>query len=863
MIGRRLGPYEITAKLGEGGMAEVYRATDTKLERQVAIKVLPAAFTEDKERLARFGREAKLLAQLHHPNIASIFGLEESAGTLALVMELVEGPTLAERLESGSIPLSESLSVARQIAEALEEAHQKGIIHRDLKPANIKLRSDGTVKVLDFGLAKALDPASAASGPGSASQLAASPTLSLSATQMGMILGTAAYMAPEQAKGFTVDKRADIWAFGVVLFEMLTGQRLFEGDSVPDTLARVLQCKVDFESLPESTPPAIRRLLRRCLERNPTNRLHDIADARIVLDDVLGGRLEEGVATAVRPSRSFLRHPLLAWTAGALLGLAVGLLAHRQQAGSETPREVSYQLQSYDTQAIFAARFMPDGQTTVVSAALEGNEPELFVIRPGSPAPQPLGLQGVHLLAVSSRGELAVLDHAVYTGHHRLFTGTLARMPLEGGTPRDLLESVREADWTPDGSELAVIRDVGGRDRLELPIGTVLYESSGYLSDPRVSPGGDRIAFMEHPSRFDDRGSVDVVDLDGHARVLSGGYWAVEGLAWSPDGARLYFSATKSGSALAIFGVDLEGRAWRALEGAGDLILHDIARDGTWAVTQDDFPTQLSFRTAAGAQSDLSWLNSGVAPVLSADAKTLMFTDQSSHAGANYSVCLRPTAGGGIVSLGEGAGQAFSADGRRVLAVVPSTPPRVVSYPVGAGQPVRLDPGGFENVSQAWWLRGEDRLLVGGNLPGHPPSCFLIDPTAGTMEAVGPEGVRVCAPSPDGKGFLTESPSGWTIFPLSGGGVPQPLAAITSDDVFVRWSPDGSAVYFFHRAEIPTTVDRIDVATGLRETALLVAPEDRAGLVSILGVALGDNQQSVAYASWYYRSKLYRVEGAR
>jgi len=323
--GTRLGPYEITAKLGEGGMGEVYRARDTRLEREVAIKVLPAAFVEDHERLARFEREAKLLAQLHHPNIASIFGMEESGETKALVMELVEGPTLAERLEQGALPIEESLSLARQIAEALEEAHQKGIIHRDLKPQNIKASREGKTKVLDFGLAKAMDPTAAAAGAGSASQLAASPTLTLGATQMGVVLGTAAYMAPEQAKGFTVDKRADIWAFGVVLYEMLTGERLFGGDSVPDTLAGVLKNEIDLDALPAETPPAIRRLLRRCLERQPKGRLHDIADARIVIDEVLSGHHVEpasSLAFEAPPAPSRVR-----LAAAALLLLALGVAA--------------------------------------------------------------------------------------------------------------------------------------------------------------------------------------------------------------------------------------------------------------------------------------------------------------------------------------------------------------------------------------------------------------------------------------------------------------------------------------------------------------------------------------------------------
>jgi Tol biopolymer transport system component len=335
-LGTRLGPYEITAKLGEGGMGEVYRATDTKLKRDVAIKVLPAAFTEDKERLARFEREAQLLAQLHHPNIASIFGLEESDGTRALVMELVEGPTLAERLEQGPLPFEESLSVAVQVAHALEEAHEKGIIHRDLKPQNIKASIDGKVKVLDFGLAKAMDPTGAASGAGSASALAKSPTLTMGATQLGMILGTAAYMAPEQAKGLAVDKRADIWAFGVVLYEMLCGGSLFGGDTVGDTLAAVIRAEIDLEKLPAGTPFAIRQLLRRCLERSPKNRLHDIADARIVLEETIAGKLDEPVplgAPAAAPAAA-RRAPWLLAPGALLAGLLIGGVVMRFVAGA-------------------------------------------------------------------------------------------------------------------------------------------------------------------------------------------------------------------------------------------------------------------------------------------------------------------------------------------------------------------------------------------------------------------------------------------------------------------------------------------------------------------------------------------------
>ena len=300
--GFRLGPYEIIGSLGAGGMGEVYRAADTNLKRQVAIKVLPASVATDADRLARFQREAEVLAALNHPNIAHIFGVEKSGGTFALAMELVEGPTLADRIARGAVPLDEAIPIAKQIADALESAHEQGIIHRDLKPANIKLRDDGTVKVLDFGLAKALDQDPRLENAGSRQAVTVT---SPAVTAAGIILGTAAYMAPEQAKGRSVDARADIWAFGCVLFEMLAGRAPFAGESVVDILSTVIQRDPDWSALPEHTPAALRRLLRRCLEKNPKHRLAAIADARLDLDEAARPQSADDVrALAATPRRS-------------------------------------------------------------------------------------------------------------------------------------------------------------------------------------------------------------------------------------------------------------------------------------------------------------------------------------------------------------------------------------------------------------------------------------------------------------------------------------------------------------------------------------------------------------------------------
>jgi serine/threonine-protein kinase len=498
--GSRLGPYEITAKLGEGGMGEVYRATDTRLDRQVAIKVLPAAFTADAERLARFEREAKLLAQLHHPHIASIFGLEESSGVRALVMELVEGEELSAILARGPLPIAEALAIARQIAEALEAAHERGIVHRDLKPQNVKVQADGTVKVLDFGLAKAMD---ASSGVASQADLARSPTLmnsptltAIHGTQLGVILGTAAYMAPEQARGGAVDKRADIWSFGVVLYEMLTGRQLFAGDTVSDVLAAVLTRDPTWSALPPGTPPAVLRVLRRCLERNPKQRLHDIADARLDLS----GTVEESPASAPIPRRS--RSASFAWglaIASCLTAAVLAILFARGGRPSGTGAEPLVRLQfvpakgerittgGIDVLPLHA--ISPDG-TKLVYAVEEGASTELH-LRALDAAESTVipGTEGGKAPTFSPDGKWIAFAAQ----------GKLKKVAIAGGTPLTLANApvFRGAVWSDDGTiffvpnlyvPIARIPDGGGTPQ---PV-TKIRTAEGELQHrwPDVLPGG-------------------------------------------------------------------------------------------------------------------------------------------------------------------------------------------------------------------------------------------------------------------------------------------------------------------------------------------------------------------------------------
>jgi serine/threonine-protein kinase len=501
--GDLIGPYHVLAKVGEGGMGEVYRARDTKLGREVALKILPAALAADADRLARFQREAQVLAALNHPNIAAIHGLEDSVpNQRALVMELVEGPTLAERLASGpaasarGLPLDEALHIARQIAEALEAAHELGIVHRDLKPANIKLRPDGTVKVLDFGLAKVVDPAAGSSRPDASH----SPTLSLAATQVGMVLGTAAYMAPEQAKGRPVDKRADVWAFGVVLYEMLTGTRAFPGEDVSDTLATVLKSDPDWSRLPAETPPSIRRLLKRCLAKDPKLRLRECGSALVDIHEAIAGpgdRPEAVASTGAVRRRSIL--PLAA--AGAMIAAAAVavwvVLGARATESAPPTRRFTITLPESDSLPTASGPMValsPDGRTLVYRAR-RGTTFHLF----RRPLDQ---FDGLPISGTESAADLFVSADGQWVGF--IVDGVVKKVAIAGGAVQPLTtalkSSTRGADWGADG-RIVLGSNTADAGLRQVPASggdvTELFEPEGQRlsSYPQVLPGGNTVLF--------------------------------------------------------------------------------------------------------------------------------------------------------------------------------------------------------------------------------------------------------------------------------------------------------------------------------------------------------------------------------
>ena len=520
-VGSRLGHYDVTALIGEGGMGQVYQATDTTLNRQVALKILPEAFASDPDRLARFQREAQVLASLNHPNIAAIYGIEESEGTRALVLELVEGPTLEDRIKQGPIPLDEALPIAKQIAEALEAAHEAGVIHRDLKPANIKVRDDGTVKVLDFGLAKALDT----SPEGDPSQ---SPTLTAAATQMGVIMGTAAYMSPEQARGKTVDKRADIWAFGVVLYEMLTGTRAFTGGDVSETLAHVITKDVDWHALPQGASTSLRHILRRCLVRDPTQRLRDIGDARLELEGPLSPEASEPGETraaAITPLRVWQRPIPLAVAALVIAAIAGGVvwgLMRPAPAPAGTVTRFPFILPEGDVMGIgYGMALSPDGRMLVYAGERDGAR-QLFVRTRDQMTVRPLGgTDGARHPFFSPDG--------AWVGFFA--DDSLQKVALAGGPPVTLCATgviLGGATWGPDDTIVFASIDASGLMQVPAAGGEPrpLTEPSegGLHRFPTFVPGGKAVLYTNMVRGNFDAFEVAVVSLDtDEQQTLVGG----------------------------------------------------------------------------------------------------------------------------------------------------------------------------------------------------------------------------------------------------------------------------------------------------------------------------------------------------
>jgi eukaryotic-like serine/threonine-protein kinase len=856
--GTRLGPYEIVAPLGAGGMGEVYRAKDPRLGREVAIKVLPASFSQDVDRLKRFEQEARAAGVLNHPNITAVYDIGSTDGSPYIVTELLEGETLRSRLSTGPLPVRKALDYAIQIARGLAAAHEKGIVHRDLKPENLFVTKDGRVKILDFGLAK-LKP--------NGEEGEKTDLKTISATEPGVVLGTMGYMSPEQVRGKPADRRSDLFSFGAILYEMLSGQRAFRGETAADTITAILTREPpDLAQTNRDIHPGLDRIVRHCLEKNPEERFESARDLAFDLEALSGVSAPSAATAAAAPSarRRRLGPALIAAALALVAGLAAGYRLGRKAGYLPPP---NYQQLTFRRGELYSARFAPDGQTVLYAAAWDGKPVEIFATRTDRPESRVFGLVGADVAAISRTGEMLVfVDRHVEEPFIR--TGTLAQVGVSGGVaPREISTDAQWADWAPDGTSFAAVRDVNLRNQLEFPAGKVLYQTVGWISHPRVSPKGDLVAFLDHPIRRDDGGSVMIVDRSGKRKTLAGVFASVQGLAWSPDGSEIWFTGTMVGGNRAIHAVTLSGSQRLLARVTESLTLQDIAKDGRALVSHDVIRIGVLGRGPGEAKErDLSWLDWSSVFDLSADGKSILFSETGEGSGPGYSCFTRGTDGSAPVRLGEGVGLSLSPDTKLVLACTArAEPPQLWLYPTGPGEKKRLDTGELAIESASEWLRDGKRLVFNASEPGHGTRIFLMDAAGGKPRALTPEGYRLVqrTVSPDGKWIAVIGPDKRRyLYPLEGG-EPQPIAGLSPDEFPTAWSGDGRFLYAFKRRDLPARVFRLEVATGKKEPWKELMPSDGAGIVDIAPVIPAADGQSYVYGYSRTLSDMYVVQGLK
>jgi hypothetical protein len=827
-------------------MGEVYRARDARLQRDVAIKVLPASLVNDPDALARFEREARAVAALSHPNILAIFDFGKEGQVVYAAMELLEGETLRSRLDAGPLPLRKAIETGRDIARGLAAAHDQGIVHRDLKPENLFVTRDGRLKILDFGLARQVSPL-----PADGTK---SPTVARDTTP-GTILGTAGYMAPEQLKGMPADARSDIFAFGAVLYEMLSGQRAFRGGNAVETLHAILHDEPAGLGSPDRpVAPALDKLVRRCLEKNPDERYRSAHDLAFDLDLLSGLSVPTGAVTSPRVHPRAARASLAVVAA---LAIAAGGYWTGRRARAPLPR---YEQITFRHGTIYSARFAPDGRSVLYSAAWDGNPLDVWVKTPESPDAVPRNLPGGNLLAVSRSGELAVALGGCREPRVQvdLCGGTLARLPLTGGAPREIVEKVVDADWGPGGTDLVITRPAGDAFRLEFPIGKVLYETSGYASNPRMSPKGDLIAFFDHPVRGDDRGSVAVVDLKGRTRTLSLGWESLHGLAWSPSADEIWFTGSKTGSARSLYSVSLSGRERLVAAVPGGITLRDVSPSGRLLLTHD--VERLGIMALAPGESrerDLSWLEWSHGPVLSGDGKTVLFDEEGQAAGSNYTVCIRKTDGSPLILLGEGNARALSPDGRWVLAGLPQPDAPLLLLPTGAGERKTIQlPTGMAWEDGRFFPDGK-RILLQARAGARGTRLWVLPLEGGPPRPLTPEGlIAGFALSPDGRRVAARIGTALLLFSEEGGD-PRPVPGAAWDDTPIAFGKDGRSLFLLGTFEVPRRVWCLDIATGRRTLWKELMPPDPAGIRYLGGVSVTPDGRSYAYSYLRWLSDLF------
>jgi Tol biopolymer transport system component len=854
--GSTLGPYKIVAPLGAGGMGEVYRAHDTRLGRDVAIKVLSPHLAATPEVRARFEREARTISQLNHPHICTLHDIGHQDGVDYLVMELLEGETLAHRLEKGPLPVAEVLALGTQIADALDRAHRAGVVHRDLKPGNVMLTKAGA-KLMDFGLARA---AGVATAPGA---LTESPTVSRPLTAEGTVVGTFQYMAPEQLEGKEADARTDLWALGCVLYEMATGKRAFEGQSQASLISAIMDREPrPITELEPLTPPALERTVKRSLMKDPDDRWQSARDVMHELQWIAATGSQAGVpspAVGRRAHRSRLAW-LLTGLLGVAIGAAIGFLFVRKPHLTDASR-LKFTRLTVQHGTILNARFSADGRTVFYTASWNGRPPETFETRPGFPASRALGLAETSLLSVSGDGRLAVRIGTTNAWSYRGWS-TLAEVPISGGAPRRILDDVQWADWSPDGRTLAVSHHVGSEVRLELPPGRVLYKTAGSLFDIRISPNKQHLAFADHPVPGDYRGTVVIMDTAGRVVARTSEWNSAYGLAWSADGRELWYCGSQDDASSDLRAITTRGRERVVARFAGRWALRDVGQNGQALLTQVMSSVGIRGRRSThDEERELGWFDSPIVKDISTDGRTLLFEEQGIYGGPLYAVCLRGMDGSAPVRLGQGSARALSPDGKWALAIHYGPPHRLLLLPTGAGDSTSLPRGPVEKYYAAFWMPDGKSVVFAGSEPGHAQRSYLQDLKGGLPRPITPEGIAGSRVSPDGRLVAAVSGDQRLFICPTGGDSSQFVTQLLPAEDVLQWAADGRAVYVGAIGTM-TRVDRVDLATGRRTLWRTFGVPDSAG-ADIFYVILTPNGQGYAYSYMRELEDLYLVDGLK